>query len=109
MLPLGFLFYEKPFLKFERILETHIKVAPKSIKTFIQTIPLWLKSKLNIRKLIKKEIGKIGKYNGSICFSEHHLSHTAFAYYTSKFKDAVILTIDAVGEWTTTSIMLGKK
>lgn len=101
-------FYEKPFLKFERILETHIKVAPKSLKTFIQTIPLWLKSKFNMRKLIKNEISKIGKYHGSICFSEHHLSHAAFAYYTSKFKDAVILTIDAVGEWTTTSIMLGK-
>lgn len=101
-------FYEKPFLKFERILETHIKVAPKSLKTFIQTIPLWLKNKFNMRKLIKNEISKIGKYHGSICFSEHHLSHAAFAYYTSKFKDAVILTIDAVGEWTTTSIMLGK-
>lgn len=101
-------FYEKPFIKFERILETHIRVAPKSIKTFLKTMPIWLKSKLNMRKLIKKELSLLGEYNGMIFFSEHHLSHAAFAYYTSDFLDSIILTIDAVGEWTTTSVIYGK-
>ena len=101
-------FYEKPFIKFERILETHISVAPKSIKTFLKTMPIWLKSKLNMRKLLKKELSVLGKYNGMIFFSEHHLSHAAFAYYTSEFLDSIILTIDAVGEWTTTSVIYGK-
>ena len=101
-------FYEKPFIKFERILETHIRVAPQSIKTFLKTMPIWLKSKLNMRKLIKKELSVLGKYNGMIFFSEHHLSHAAFAYYTSEFLDSIILTIDAVGEWTTTSVIYGK-
>lgn len=101
-------FYEKPFIKFERILETHIRVAPKSIKTFLKTMPIWLKSKLNMRKLLKKELSVLGKYNGMIFFSEHHLSHAAFAYYTSEFLDSIILTIDAVGEWTTTSVIYGK-
>lgn len=101
-------FYEKPFIKFERILETHIRVAPKSIKTFLKTMPIWLKSKLNMRKLIKKELSLLGEYHGMIFFSEHHLSHAAFAYYTSDFLDSIILTIDAVGEWTTTSVIYGK-
>jgi carbamoyltransferase len=101
-------FYEKPFLKFERIIETHINVAPRSICQFIQTIPIWLKDKLNMRRLIKREISKLGAFNGELLFSEHHLSHAAFAYYTSGFKDSAILTIDAVGEWTTTSIMHAK-
>ena len=101
-------FYEKPFLKFERILETHISVAPRSIGQFIQTIPIWLKEKLNMRKLIKREIRSLGTFNGEILFSEHHLSHAAFAYYTSGFDESAILTIDAVGEWTTTSIMYAK-
>lgn len=101
-------FYEKPFIKFERILETHIRVAPKGIKTFLKTMPIWLKSKLNMRKLIKKELSVLGEYNGRIYFSEHHLSHAALAYYTSEFSDSIILTIDAVGEWTTTSVIYGK-
>ena len=87
-------FYEKPFIKFERILETHIRVAPKSIKTFLKTMPIWLKTKLNMRKLIKKELSFLGEYNGMIFFSEHHLSHAAFAYYTSdsqtSFRDSRI-------------------
>lgn len=101
-------FYEKPFLKFERILETHIRVAPKSIKTFLKTMPIWLKSKLNMRKLLRKELSFLGEYNGGILFCEHHLSHAAFAYYTSEFSESIILTIDAVGEWTTTSVIYGK-
>lgn len=101
-------FYEKPFLKFERILETHISVAPRSIGQFIQTIPIWLKEKLNMRRLVKREIRNLGTFNGEILFSEHHLSHAAFAYYTSGFEESAILTIDAVGEWTTTSIMYAK-
>ena len=70
-------FYEKPILKFERILETHINVAPRSLRQFVQTIPIWLKDKLNMRKLIKREIRNLGTFKGRILFSEHHLSHAA--------------------------------
>ena len=101
-------FYEKPILKFERILETHINVAPRSLRQFVQTIPIWLKDKLNMRKLIRREIRNLGTFKGRILFSEHHLSHAAFSYYTSGFDEAAILTIDAVGEWATTSIMYAK-
>ena len=102
-------FYEKPFLKFERILETHIIYAPRTLGTFLKSMPIWLKERLNLKSLIKKEVKKIGTFNGEITFTEHHLSHAAFAYYTSGFDDAVILTVDAVGEWTTTSVMLASK
>lgn len=101
-------FYEKPFIKFERILETHINEAPRSIGQFVKTIPIWLKDKLNMRKLIKKEIMRLGVFKGMILFSEHHLSHAAFAYYTSGFEDSAILVVDAVGEWATTSLFTAK-
>ena len=102
-------FYEKPFLKFERILETNIIYAPRTLRTFLKSMPIWLKERLNLKSLIKKEVNKLGLFNGEITFTEHHLSHAAFAYYTSGFDDAVILTVDAVGEWTTTSVMLASK
>ena len=102
-------FYEKPFLKFERILETNIIYAPRTLRTFLKSMPIWLKERLNLKSLIKKEVKKLGLFNGEITFTEHHLSHAAFAYYTSGFDDAVILTVDAVGEWTTTSVMLAAK
>lgn len=102
-------FYEKPLVKFERILTSHIYHAPKGIGTFIKSIPIWLKEKLNLKKTIAKELNKTlkGKMAWDIRFVEHHLSHAAMAYYTSGYEDAAILVIDAVGEKATTSILKG--
>lgn len=102
-------FYEKPLIKFERILETHIRYAPKGLATFIKTMPIWLKERFRMRSLIYKELKK--KYGKGKCppikFIEHHLSHAALAYYTSPFEEASILVVDAVGEWATTSMLYG--
>src|SRR4030067_1900207 len=92
-------FYDKPFLKFERILETYLSYAPRGIKSFIKAIPLWIKQKIWMKELIKKELG----YEGEILFPEHHESHAASAFYPSPFNHAAYLTMDGVGEWTTTS------
>lgn len=103
-------FYDKPLLKFERILETHLKVAPKGLVSFITSMPIWIKEKMFFKKLLKDEFKKLGKVNWKntkLLFPEHHLSHAASAYYPSGFKDAAILTIDGVGEWATTSICRG--
>jgi len=97
-------FYDKPFVKFERILETYLSVAPMGIRSFIQAMPLWIHQKLWIPNLIQKELG----YNGEIIFTEHHESHAASAFFPSPFKEAAILTADGVGEWTTTSMGVGK-
>ncbi len=96
-------FYDKPFLKFERILETYLSYAPKGIGSFLKAIPLWIKKKLWIKSLIQDEIG----FNGKILFPEHHASHAASAFYASPFKDAAFLTMDGVGEWATTSYGIG--
>ncbi|MEG8946428.1 carbamoyltransferase family protein [Rosettibacter firmus] len=96
-------FYDKPFLKFERLLETYLKFAPKGLKSFLKAMPLWIKEKLWIKELIKKELG----YDGKIIFPEHHESHAASAFFPSPFKEAAILTLDGVGEWTTTSYGIG--
>lgn len=99
-------FYEKPFLKFERLLETYYAFAPKGFISFAKAMPVWLKEKLFIKQIINKKIKAIGnlKYNDlPIHFPEHHLSHVASAFYTSPFKRSAFLTIDGVGEWTTTS------
>lgn len=99
-------FYEKPFLKFERILVSQIVSAPKSLPMFLRVMPVWLKEKLNMRKLISKNLKRIfGKVPKQIEFVEHHLSHAAFAYLTAGFSEADILVVDAVGEWDTTSIL----
>lgn len=98
-------FYDKPFVKFERILYSYLAYAPIGIKSFFKSIPLWIKQKLFIRDVIKKELG----YNGKVLFSEHHESHAASAFYPSPFSEAAILTIDAVGEWATTSYGIGKE
>lgn len=98
-------FYDKPFIKFERILYSYLAYAPIGIKSFFKSIPLWIKRKLFIRDIIKKELG----YNGQILFPEHHESHAASAFYPSPFSEAAILTIDAVGEWATTSYGIGKE
>ncbi|MEK6767097.1 MAG: carbamoyltransferase [Planctomycetota bacterium] len=98
-------FYDKPFIKFERILYSYLAYAPVGIKSFFKSIPLWIKQKLFIRDVIKKELG----YNGKVLFTEHHESHAASAFYPSPFSEAAILTIDAVGEWATTSYGIGKE
>lgn len=98
-------FYEKPFLKFERILTSQIATFPKSLSMFIKTTPIWLMDKLNMRKLIYKELNAgFGFKPKTIKFVEHHLSHAAFAYCTSGYEESDILVVDAVGEWATTSI-----
>jgi len=98
-------FYDKPFLKFERILETYLTFAPKGIKSFIKAMPLWIKEKLWLKELIGNELG----YSGKIIFPEHHQSHAASAFYPSPFDDAAFITLDGVGEWTTTSFGIGEK
>ncbi len=97
-------FYDKPLLKFERLLETYLAYAPKGIKSFIKAMPLWIKEKIWMKELIKKELN----YKGLILFPEHHQSHAASAFYASPFQEAAFLTIDGVGEWTTTSFGMGK-
>ncbi len=97
-------FYDKPFLKFERLLETYLTYAPRGIKSFIKSMPLWIKQKLWMMELIKKELG----YEGKVLFPEHHESHAASAFYPSPFQRSAILTLDGVGEWTTTSFGTGK-
>ena len=104
-------YYEKPFLKFERLLETHLAFAPAGIKAFLKMMPVWLKEKLLIKRLLIKSFKQIDaawQYNGSnMLFTTHHQSHAASAFYPSPFKEAVILTVDGVGEWETASVSIG--
>ena len=105
-------FYEKPFLKFERLLETYVAFAPKGFQSFSRAMPLWLKEKLFQKKFIfdhLKNIDKVFKDETKLLFSEHHLSHAASAFYPSPFEEAIILTADGVGEWATTTVAIGKK
>ncbi|MBN2397234.1 MAG: hypothetical protein JXI32_02550, partial [Deltaproteobacteria bacterium] len=97
-------FYDKPFIKFERILQTYLAYAPVGIGSFIKAIPLWVKQKLWMKEFIRKELN----FEGTIIFPEHHESHAASAFFPSPFQDAAFLTIDGVGEWTTTSYGIGK-
>lgn len=97
-------FYDKPFVKFERILETYLTYVPRGIHSFIKSMPLWVKQKLWIKDLISKEID----YHGKILFPEHHESHAASAFFPSPFQEAAFLTLDGVGEWTTASFGIGK-
>jgi carbamoyltransferase len=92
-------FYDKPFIKFERILETYLAYAPRGIRSFLMSMPLWVKDKLWIPQLIRTELG----YEGTVLFTEHHMSHAASAFYPSPFRRAAFLTMDGVGEWTTAS------
>lgn len=104
-------FYDKPFLKFERLLETYYAFAPKGLISFITAMPVWLKEKIFLKKVIREELKKISGYNEKklkLLFPEHHLSHAASAFYPSPFEEAAIITIDGVGEWATTSICHGK-
>ena len=93
-------FYEKPFLKFERMLSQHIEMFPRSIKTFVSALPSWMTEKLRVPKTIRKKL----KYNGEIFFIHHHLAHAASTFLVSPFEKAAVVTIDGVGEWTTTTV-----
>jgi carbamoyltransferase len=98
-------FYEKPFLKFERILESYLHYVPHGLSSFLKVIPLWLKQKLLIKDLIRKEL----PYQGEILFVEHHQAHAASAFFPSPFEKAAFLTMDGVGEWTTTTYGWGEE
>ncbi len=105
-------FYEKPFVKFERLMDTYVSFAPSGIKSYLKSMPLWIGEKLFQKKNLIKKLNKIEKLNNiesKLKFSEHHLSHAASAFYPSPFNEAIVLTIDGVGEKVTTSIALGKK
>ena len=103
-------FYDKPFLKFERLVETYVAFAPRGFKSFRMSIPLWLREKLFLKGLLKQELERVAAgtgWNGELLFSEHHLSHAASAFFPSPFEKAVVLTMDGVGEWATTSVAIG--
>ncbi|NIR51217.1 carbamoyltransferase [candidate division KSB1 bacterium] len=97
-------FYDKPFLKFERILETYLTYAPRGFRSYLIAVPLWLRRKLWIPDLIQNELG----YKGKLIYPEHHESHAASAFFPSPFQEAAFITMDGVGEWTTTSYGIGK-
>jgi carbamoyltransferase len=104
-------FYDKPLLKFERLLETYYAFSPKGLKSFITSMPVWIKEKMFLKRLMYEEFEKIGTFDKKkvkMLFPEHHLSHAASAYYPSPYEDSAILTIDGVGEWATASICHGK-
>ena len=101
-------FYDKPYIKFERLLETYHAFAPRGLRSFLSAVPVWIKEKLFMKKMLKDELAKLGEGKIPILFPEHHLSHAASAFYPSPFEEAAILTIDGVGEWATTTIGHGK-
>ncbi|HMH24628.1 MAG TPA: carbamoyltransferase N-terminal domain-containing protein [Puia sp.] len=104
-------FYDKPFLKFERLLETYCSFAPRGLRSFLVSMPVWIREKLFLKKIIYdglKEIAPFDKKKLKLLFAEHHLSHAASAFYPSPFEEAAILTIDGVGEWATASICKGE-
>jgi carbamoyltransferase len=105
---IAIVFYEKPLIKFERLLETYHAFAPRGIKSFLTAIPVWIKEKLFMKKMLKTELKKICKGNYQLLFPEHHLSHAASAFYPSPFDEAAIITVDGVGEWATSTICHGK-
>jgi carbamoyltransferase len=105
-------FYDKPFLKFERLLETYLAYAPRGFKSFVTSLPIWLKDKLfqksMIAKVLNEQFGGGIDWTTRLLFSEHHLSHAASAFFPSPFEEAAVLTMDGVGEWTTTSLAIGR-
>ena len=100
-------FYDKPLLKFDRLIETYLAFAPKGFHSFSKAMPLWLKQKMHTKRDIKKRLGK--QFNGKIIFLEHHESHASSAFFPSPFEKAAIVTIDGVGEWATASIGCGRE
>ncbi|HTZ58174.1 MAG TPA: carbamoyltransferase [Acidobacteriaceae bacterium] len=101
-------FYDKPFLKFERLLETYHAFAPGGFTSFLSAMPVWIKEKLFMRRLLAEHLAKLGEGDAPIYYPEHHLSHAASAFYPSPFEEAAILTVDGVGEWATTTIGRGQ-
>ena len=105
------IFFEKPFLKFERLLETYVAFAPRGFKSFCMAMPVWLKDKLFQKKMLFNELKRHDNNfndNKKIYFSDHHLSHAASAFFPSPFEEAIVLTADGVGEWATTTVAIGK-
>ncbi len=104
-------FYEKPFVKFERLIETYLAFAPRGFPSFVKAMPLWLKEKLFLKRLLTEMLNQVSKdvdWKGKLLFSEHHQSHAASAFYPSPFKEALVLTMDGVGEWATASAGIGR-
>jgi carbamoyltransferase len=103
-------FYDKPFLKFERLLETYVAFAPKGLQSFRMSMPIWLREKLFLKDMLIKEFKKTDKnFNtDKLMFGEHHFSHAASAFYPSPFEEAVVITLDGVGEWATTTVSIGR-
>lgn len=104
-------FYDKPFIKFERLLETYLAFAPRGFASFRMAMPLWLREKLFQKDLLRRELQQWASdfdWQGKLLFSEHHLSHAASAFFPSPFEEAVVLTMDGVGEWATTSVAIGR-
>ena len=105
-------FYDKPFLKFERLFETYLAYAPVGFRSFATALPIWLKDKLFQKRMVAEELDRLlgdgVDWSTRLLFSEHHLSHAASAYFPSPFEEAAVLTMDGVGEWTTTSLAIGK-
>jgi carbamoyltransferase len=104
-------FYDKPFLKFERLLETYLAFAPRGLRSFQMAIPLWIREKLFQKDLLAKQLRQISpskNIEGKLLFSEHHMSHAASAFFPSPFEEALVLTMDGVGEWSTTSVAIGR-
>ena len=103
-------FYEKPFLKFERLIETYLAFAPRGYRSFAMAMPLWIREKLFQKDLLSRELVRLGFTSPAarMLFTEHHQSHAASAFYPSPFAEAVVLTMDGVGEWTTTTVSVGK-
>jgi carbamoyltransferase len=101
-------FYDKPYLKFERLLETYHGFAPRGLRSFLSAMPVWIKEKLMMRTMLREELAKVGDGQPPVLFPEHHLSHAASAFYPSPFPEAAILTVDGVGEWATSTIGFGR-
>ncbi|HNP60500.1 MAG TPA: carbamoyltransferase N-terminal domain-containing protein, partial [Nitrospirales bacterium] len=106
-------FYDKPFVKFERLLETYLSYAPKGLGSFLTAIPVWIKEKLFLRTLLEKAFRQVGNFEKNeklppLLFGEHHESHAAAAFYPSPYEEAVVLCMDGVGEWATTSAWVGR-
>lgn len=106
-------FYDKPLVKFERILETYLAFAPKGFRSFLQAMPIWMKEKLLLKKVLKKSLAELGKISQKslppLLFTEHHQAHAASAFFPSPFSKAAVLCLDGVGEWATSSVWLGSE
>ena len=101
-------FYDKPYIKLERLLETYRAFAPSGLRSFLAAMPVWIKEKMFLRRLLRSNLADLGDGRPKLLFPEHHLSHAASAFFPSPFKEAAILTIDGVGEWATTTIGRGE-